>query len=137
MWFTRENVLGNCQNGRMCGRFVLDRDTTDLTSLFDVDTVGANIPDRSWNVAPTHVISIVLDSLAKATEVEPYPEPVRRLEAARWGLVPGWAKDPKAGPPLINARSEEVAEKASFSNSVKRRRAIVPASGYYEWRAIE
>ena len=120
----------------MCGRFVLDRKTTDLTTLFDVDTVGAEIPDRSWNIAPTQVISIVLDSLPKATDAEPYPEPVRRLEAARWGLVPSFAKDPKAGPPLFNARSEDVAEKASFRNAVKKRRAIVPATGYYEWRVI-
>jgi putative SOS response-associated peptidase YedK len=49
--------------------------------------------------------------------------------------VPGWAKDPKAGPPLFNARCEDVAEKATFRNAVKKRRALVPATGYYEWRA--
>jgi putative SOS response-associated peptidase YedK len=120
----------------MCGRFILDRKTTDLTTLFDIDTVGAEIPEPSWNIAPTQAISIVLDSLPKPTETEPYPEPVRRLEAARWGLVPSFAKDPKAGPPLFNARSEDVAEKASFRNAVKKRRAIVPATGYYEWRVV-
>jgi putative SOS response-associated peptidase YedK len=121
----------------MCGRFVLDRKSTDLMSLFDVDKVGDEIPEASWNIAPTQPISIVLDSLPKSTEAEPNPEPVRRLEAARWGLVPGWAKDPMAGPPLFNARSEDVADKASFRNAIKRRRAIVPASGYYEWRVLD
>lgn len=121
----------------MCGRFVLDRKTTDLVSLFDVDKVGDELPEVSWNIAPTQPISIVLDSLQKATEAEPYPEPLRRLESARWGLVPGWAKDPKAGPPLFNARSEDAAEKASFKNAVAKRRAVVPASGYYEWRVVD
>jgi putative SOS response-associated peptidase YedK len=121
----------------MCGRFVLDRKTTDLVSLFDVDTVGEEVPGPSWNIAPTQVISIVLDSLPKATDDEPYPEPLRRLEAARWGLVPGWAKGPKDGPPLFNARSEDVAGKPSFANAVARRRAVVPASGYYEWRIVD
>ncbi len=121
----------------MCGRFVLDREAADLVALFDVDTVGEAIPEPSWNIAPTQPISIVLDSLAKPTDDEPFPEPVRRLESARWGLVPGWTKDPKAGPPLFNARSEDVAEKPAFANAVSGRRAVVPASGYYEWRVVD
>jgi putative SOS response-associated peptidase YedK len=120
----------------MCGRFVLDRRTTDLVALFDVDTFGTDLPEPSWNIAPTQSISIVLDSLPRATEDEPFPEPLRRLESARWGLVPGFAKDPKAGPPLFNARSEDVASKSSFANAVSKRRAVIPASGYYEWRGV-
>jgi putative SOS response-associated peptidase YedK len=119
----------------MCGRFVLDRRTTDLVSLFDVDTVGEVLPEPSWNIAPTQSIRIVLDSLPRATEDEPCPEPLRRLEAARWGLVPGFAASPAAGPPLFTARSEDVATKPSFENAVKSRRAVIPASGYYEWAA--
>jgi putative SOS response-associated peptidase YedK len=118
----------------MCGRFVLDRTTTDLTGLFDVDKYGEDLPEPSWNIAPTQTISIVLDSLPRTTDNEDVTEPVRRLEAARWGLVPAWAKDPKAGPPLFNARSEDALDKASFRNAVARRRAVVPASGYYEWK---
>jgi putative SOS response-associated peptidase YedK len=121
----------------MCERFVLNRKSTDLISLFDVDTVGAGLAEPSWNIAPTQVISIVLDSLAKSTEAEPYPEPVRRLEAARWGLVPAWAKDPAAGPVLFTAPAEDAAGSTTFGNAVKRRRAIVPASGYYEWRVLD
>jgi putative SOS response-associated peptidase YedK len=117
----------------MCGRFVLDRRTTDLVSLFDVDTFGDVLPEPSWNIAPAQSVRIVLDSLPRATEDEPYPEPLRRLESARWGLVPGFAASPAAGPPLFNARSEDVATKPSFANAVKSRRAVIPASGYYEW----
>lgn len=121
----------------MCGRFVLDRKTTDLVELFEVDVVGETMPEPSWNIAPTRQISIVLDSLPKAKGEDDFPEPVRRLESARWGLVPGWAKEANAGPPLFNARSEDAAEKASFQNAVKKRRAVIPASGYYEWQIVD
>jgi putative SOS response-associated peptidase YedK len=121
----------------MCGRFVLDRRTADLVALFDVDTNGDVLPEPSWNIAPTQSISIVLDSLPRTTEAEPYPEPLRRLESARWGLVPGFATDPNAGAPLINARSEDAASKPSFANAVATRRAVIPASGYYEWRIVD
>ena len=119
----------------MCGRFVLDRTTAELSTLFDADVVGAGLPEPSWNLAPTQRISIVLDSLAKATEDDPYPEPVRRIEAARWGLVPSFAKEPSSRPPLITARAEDAAETTSFATAVAKRRAIVPATGYYEWLA--
>jgi putative SOS response-associated peptidase YedK len=75
--------------------------------------------------------------LPKATSDQDFPEPVRRLEAARWGLVPGFAKSPQDGPPLFNARSEDISEKATFQNAVKTRRAVVPATGYYEWQAVD
>jgi putative SOS response-associated peptidase YedK len=116
----------------MCGRFVLDRRTTDLVALFDVDSVGENLPEPSWNIAPTQSITVLIDSLPKPPADG---EPIRRLEAARWGLVPPWAKSTSDGPPLFNARSETVAEKSSFRNSVKKRRAVIPATGYYEWHA--
>jgi putative SOS response-associated peptidase YedK len=121
----------------MCGRFGLDRGTTDLVALFDVDTFGDELPAPSSNISPTQSISIVLDSLPRASEDEPFPEPLRRLEAARWGLVPGFATDPNALPTLFNARSEEVASTPSFANAVRTRRAVVPASGYYEWRVVD
>jgi putative SOS response-associated peptidase YedK len=121
----------------MCGRFVLDKRTTDLVTLFDVDIAGDALPGPSWNIAPTDTIPVVIDSLPRATSEDDFPEPVRRLEAARWGLVPGFATDPKAGPPLFNARSESVAETASFRNAVATRRAVIPASGYYEWQVVD
>ncbi len=52
----------------------------------------------------------------------------------RWGLIPGWAKNPAELPPLFNARAETAAEKASFKAAMRHRRALIPASGFYEWR---
>ena len=63
--------------------------------------------------------------------------PTRELLTAKWGLVPSWAKDPKIGNRMINARSETVAEKPAFKKAFGKRRAIVPADGYYEWYTTE
>lgn len=111
----------------------MDRTTSDLVALFDVDIEGANLPEPSWNIAPTQRISVVIDSIPKVGDTD---EPVRRIEAARWGLVPGFSATPD-GPPLFNARSETVAEKPSFQQALISRRAVVPASGYYEWRTVD
>ncbi|SMH35508.1 Putative SOS response-associated peptidase YedK [Rathayibacter oskolensis] len=115
----------------MCGRFVLSQTTADLVALFDIDDIGADLPEPSWNIAPTQRIAVVAESMKGVEEGEP---PRRRLAAARWGLVPRSAADPSAGAPLFNARIESVAEKPSFRESYAARRAIVPASGWYEWR---
>lgn len=116
----------------MCGRFVVAGASSDLVTLFDVDLPAENLPAASWNIAPTDPVAIILDSIPKGDDAG--EEPVRRLEAARWGLVPGWAKDPKVGVTAFNARIETASEKAHFKNAVKKRRAVVPATGYYEWR---
>jgi putative SOS response-associated peptidase YedK len=55
----------------------------------------------------------------------------------RWGLVPSWSKDPKAGAPLINARAETVATKPAFRTAFKRRRCLIPADGFYEWQKTD
>jgi putative SOS response-associated peptidase YedK len=117
----------------MCGRFVLDRKTSDLVALFDIDVEGAILPGPSWNIAPTQQVRVVIDSLPKGTDEG---EPVRRLESARWGLVPGFATE-ISGPPLFNARSETVTQKPAFQSAVVSRRLVVPASGYYEWRDVD
>jgi putative SOS response-associated peptidase YedK len=118
----------------MCGRFVVAGAASDLVEMFDIDKVADDLPQPSFNVAPTDRVPVVLDSVPKGSEEEP---PIRRLEAARWGLVPGWAKDVKVGVTAFNARIESAAEKAHFKNAVKKRRAIIPANGYYEWRTVD
>ncbi|MBF4462027.1 MULTISPECIES: SOS response-associated peptidase [unclassified Rathayibacter] len=115
----------------MCGRFALSQTSAELVALFDIDEPEADLPGPSWNVAPTQRIPIVAESMKG---VDPGDPPRRRLAAARWGLVPRAASDPSAGRPLINARLESVAEKPSFREAFAARRAIVPASGWYEWR---
>lgn len=114
----------------MCGRFVVAKAASDLVALLDVDTVGGDLPGPSFNVAPTDRVAIVLDSI----KTEP---PTRRLEAARWGLIPGWAKEPSIGARAINARAEEVESKPMFRGALEKRRAVVPTSGYYEWTTVD
>lgn len=100
---------------------------SELVSVLRVDVEGDDLPAPSYNIAPTARVAIVLDS----AKTEP---PTRRLEAARWGLVPAWAKDASTGARAFNARAEEAAAKPMFRAAVQKRRAVVPASGYYEWQ---
>jgi putative SOS response-associated peptidase YedK len=118
----------------MCGRFVVSRAASDLVALFDVDIEGAGLPEPSWNVAPTQRIAVIIDAVNRAAATdENAPAVLRRLEPARWGLVPAFATEPTASAPLFNARIETAAEKPAFREAVAARRAAIPASGYYEW----
>ncbi|KJC63420.1 Putative SOS response-associated peptidase YedK [Agreia bicolorata] len=118
----------------MCGRFVVSSAAGDLVALFDVDVEGADLPEPSWNVAPTHRIPVIIDAVNRASATDDdAPAVLRRLESARWGLVPGFATEPTASAPLFNARIETAAEKPAFREAVASRRAAIPASGYYEW----
>lgn len=111
----------------MCGRFVVAKVASELVGVLRVDVESDRLPPPSYNVAPTATAAIVLDS----AKTEP---PTRRLEPARWGLVPAWAKDPGIGARAFNARSEDVEEKAMFRTAFVKRRAVVPTTGYYEWK---
>lgn len=77
-----------------------------------------------WNVAPTQDIPVVRRE-----------EDGRHLVMMRWGLVPFWAEDPSIGARMINARAESVAEKPAFREAFRKRRALVPLDGFYEWTA--
>ncbi|MCW3494654.1 SOS response-associated peptidase [Microbacterium sp. SSM24] len=114
----------------MCGRFVVASAGSDLVGVLRVDVEGDDLPAPSYNVAPTAQAAIVLDSVKEEL-------PVRRLESARWGLVPGWAKDVKIGARAFNARSEELEDKPMFRSALEKRRAVVPTSGYYEWKTVD
>lgn len=94
--------------------------------MFDVEHEGEDLPEPSWNIKPTERIPIVLES-AKSGAV------VRRIESARWSLVPSFAPALVSKFPTFNARSETVGEKPTFQPSLASRRALVPATGYYEW----
>lgn len=119
----------------MCGRFVVASVASNLVTLFDVDLVADDLPGASWNIAPTSRVSVVIDTIPKGADDS--SEPVRRLEGARWGLVPPWAKDVSVGVTAFNARIETAASKPMFSASVKKRRAVIPATGYYEWSTVD
>lgn len=114
----------------MCGRFVLTADAATLLEAFGLEGAMVQMAPR-YNIAPTQPILMI----ASAGLTEPGSNrPDRKAVLVRWGLIPSWAKDPKDLPLLINARSETAAEKASFRAAMKRRRTLVPASGFYEWR---
>lgn len=113
----------------MCGRFALTASPDTVEAAFQLAEVE-DFPPR-YNIAPTQPILMVTGGVARP---EGANLPDRRALLVRWGLVPGWAKDPGQMPLLINARSETAAEKAAFRAAMRHRRTLVPASGFYEWR---
>lgn len=109
----------------MCGRFALFADGQAIAEQFDV-VVDHQLAPR-YNIAPTQPVAAVrLDERSGE----------RELTYFQWGLIPSWAKDPAIGSRMINARSETVAEKPSFRAAFKRRRCLIPASGFYEWQKM-
>jgi putative SOS response-associated peptidase YedK len=119
----------------MCGRFVVAKTVGEIMNIFEVDEIVGDQPGLSYNVAPTHQISIIVERAdEKAEDGSPLGDLHREIHSARWGLVPRWSKDgPGNSSPLINGRIESILEKPSFKDSVVRRRCVIPASGYYEW----
>jgi putative SOS response-associated peptidase YedK len=121
----------------MCGRYASARKRIELLEEFRVerDRVAESLqPD--YNVAPTKQVYAVLTRGTRGSQAEPEapPDVARELRVVRWGLVPYWAKDPKIGSRLINARAETVDSKPAFRQAFKRRRCLLPADGYYEWQ---
>ena len=108
----------------MCGRYFQQRGAGYVARYFETLNPIPNTPP-SWNRAPTQ----------EALVVRRHPETgARHLDALRWGLVPRWASDPSVGSKMINARSEGIADKPSFREAFRRRRCLVTADGFYEWR---
>jgi putative SOS response-associated peptidase YedK len=105
----------------MCGRYVIISTPAAIRGLFGY-AEQPNFPPR-YNVAPTQPIPIVRLVDGK-----------RSFTLMRWGLLPSWVKDPKSFPLLINARGESVLEKPAFRNAMRRRRCLIPADGFYEWK---
>jgi putative SOS response-associated peptidase YedK len=118
----------------MCGRYASIKAPADLADEFRaVDATGGVEPD--YNVAPTKNVVAVVQRHPRDGEGTPDPDTtVRSLRVMRWGLVPSWSKDPKAGARMINARSESAAEKPSFRRALQARRCLLPADGWYEWQ---
>ncbi len=107
----------------MCGRYASSRGAHDLAAHFEVEEVPDEELAPSYNVAPTDPVPVVMERAGR-----------RLLKVVRWGLVPSWAKDAKGAARLINARSESIADKPAFRAAYQRRRCLVPADGYYEWK---
>jgi putative SOS response-associated peptidase YedK len=109
----------------MCGRYSLTSPPEAIRRMFGYAETP-NFPPR-YNIAPTQPIAIVVGVRGEDGL------PARRFMLARWGFLPGFVKDPREFPLLINARAETAIEKASFRNAMKRRRCLVHADAYYEW----
>jgi len=105
----------------MCGRFTLFASPDTIQAEFDLPEVPAHLTPR-YNIAPTQAVAVI------ANHAE------RRLELFQWGLIPSWAKDPSIGSRMINARAETLAEKPSFRTALRKRRCLILADGFYEWR---
>jgi putative SOS response-associated peptidase YedK len=107
----------------MCGRFLLTTPAEALVELLGLDQAPEISP--RFNIAPTQIVGLVR---ARALA------PGREWVGARWGLVPHWAKEAAKGSLLINARAESVALKPAFREAFHRRRCLIPADGFYEWK---
>ena len=106
----------------MCGRFAITIPSDAMSQLFDAQPFN-NLPEvPNFNVCPTNFIHVIT-----------YNGLGRNLESLRWGFVPNWYRKINAGPLLINARSETVAQKPAFANASRKRRCLIPCSGFYEW----
>jgi putative SOS response-associated peptidase YedK len=112
----------------MCGRYVVAYDPQTLVSAFSLTRIQPFA--QRWNITPQSAVPVVFETRPADGAAE------RVCELMRWGLVPHWASDTSLGAKLNNARSETVADKPSFRQALRRRRCILPASGFYEWQAI-
>ena len=122
----------------MCGRYASSMDPEDIVEEFDLRTADLPRLQADYNVAPTKEIYAVVERPPKPASADDEARPPeRQLRAMTWGLVPSWAKDPKIGSRMINARMETVAEKPAYRRAFEKRRAILPADGYFEWYATE
>lgn len=107
----------------MCGRFARKTKADEIKKAFKIDALKADL-DPSFNIAPTQSVLTVVQS----------PKGTRGLVSMKWGLVPFWAKDPSGAAKMINARSETAHEKPSFREPFKKRRCLIVANGFYEWK---
>jgi putative SOS response-associated peptidase YedK len=108
----------------MCSRYSLTSPPEAVRSYFRYDN-EAVFPPR-YNIAPSQPVAIVRNT----------PAGGREMALVRWGLVPGWVRDPRAFKMLINARSETAAEKPSFRAAMRHRRCLIPVDGFYEWKGV-
>lgn len=110
----------------MCGRFVSSSSPDDIAAYFDAEPLPeVAAVEPSWNVAPTDDVYVVRETGGG-----------REVATCHWGLVPYWAKEPSIGNRMINARADGLADKNAFKHAFRKRRCIVPADGFYEWRKV-
>lgn len=106
----------------MCGRVTITR-PQKILEKFAVDFQDCSLPNPRYNVCPSQMLPIVIESKGK-----------RHLVEAKWGVIPRWAKDKKGYTSLINARVETVHTKSIFRPALEHRHCLVPVDGFYEWK---
>lgn len=107
----------------MCGRFTIMLEPEELRGQLGLGELPVDLVSNH-NISPGMLVPVITNPLS------------RDVEMFKWGLVPGWAKDPKIGYKMFNARAETLSEKPSFRIPFLRRRCLIPADGFYEWKAI-
>jgi putative SOS response-associated peptidase YedK len=105
----------------MCGRFTLTVDPLSLQQAFPWAVIPDDLFPR-YNIAPSQPVAVIPNTGDNTVSMY------------KWGLIPSWAKDPSIGDRMINARAESLAEKPSFRNAFRRRRCLILADGFYEWK---
>lgn len=115
----------------MCGRFTFTSAPILLRQIFRGCKIPTNIAPR-YNITPTQDVAVIANTQDNGES----DGDAKKVEFFHWGLIPSWAKDPKIGSRMINARSETLIEKPSFRSAYKRRRCLILADGYYEWQEV-
>jgi putative SOS response-associated peptidase YedK len=105
----------------MCGRYTLYHTNEEVADRFGAAAGEEEFTPR-YNIAPSQRVATIRQ------------DDGRRVVRCKWGLIPFWAKDPKIGNNLINAKAETLAEKPSFKHALAKRRCLIPADGFYEWK---
>lgn len=106
----------------MCGRFTQKSERPDIQLEFYIKGWNSE-PDVSYNVAPSQNAGVIINDGTG-----------NKFSLFRWGLVPGWSKDPNIGFKMINARAETIAQKPSYKKPFRSKRCLIPANGFYEWK---
>jgi len=111
----------------MCGRFTLFTHFETIVDRFNIESaIEESLYNPNYNVAPSQSVLSVINDGTK-----------NRLGYLRWGLIPSWSKDMKIGYKLINARAETIAKKPSFRHAYKKKRCLIIADSFYEWKRTE
>ena len=124
---TKRKVPWQTEEIVMCGRYRRTTSEEELARLYHIPIPPQRDLPISWNIAPSQDV-LVIRYNPKAKQ--------RSLDALRRGLIPYWAKDPKIAFKTINARAETVDSAPSYREAFRKRRCLIPADGFYEWRTI-
>ncbi|CCF16862.1 uncharacterised ACR, COG2135 family protein [Brevibacillus laterosporus GI-9] len=109
----------------MCGRFTLFAKPDDLKERYNLEEIPFELKPR-YNIAPSDYIAAIINHNG-----------INHIGQLKWGLIPSWVKDEKTTYKMINAKAETIRDKPSFKNLIIKKRCIIPADGFYEWKRIE